>query len=106
MLWLVFTTDQTLHEITCMLDAGAAPVIEILERGSVTAVYMNHALTRLQMETVGGKRRVEAALSVAKQPVPDEESTEALKAGIAVLKADVKQMSEALAAIEEGIADA
>lgn len=89
-----------------MLDAGAAPVIEILDRGSVTAVYMNHALTRLQMETIGGNRQVEASLSVTKQPAADEESTEALKARIAELEADVRQMSEALAAIEEGITDA
>ena len=63
-LWLTFQTEQTLGELACMLDSGNAPTIEVMEGGKVTAVYMNHALNRLQMEVIGGKRKVEAAFSV------------------------------------------
>ena len=113
-LWLTFQTEQTLGDLACMLDSGNAPTIEVMEGGKVTAVYMNHALNRLQMEVIGGKRQVEATFSVTKQATPEDgidavviaAKIQDLEEEITVLKAENAALEKALTAIEEGIADA
>lgn len=113
-LWLTFQTEQTLGELACMLDSSNAPTVEVMESGKVTAIYKNHALNRLQMEVIGGKRKVEAAFSVTKQATPDDDinaeviaaKIQDLEEEITMVKAENEALEQALTAIEEGIANA
>lgn len=102
LLGMNFTTDMSLEELAVLLDAETAPEIRVLdEAGNTTAMYKNHKLTTLQLELLSGSRRVSAALQVTPLEVSGEGS-----ADVAALQAEVAELKAALAAIEEGIADA
>lgn len=102
LLGLSFQTDMTLEELAVLFDAETAPEIRVLDMaGNTTALYKNHKLTTLQMETLSGNRRVSAALQVT----PLESGGESAE-DIAAMKEEINELRAALAAIEEGIADA
>ncbi len=102
LLGMNFQTDKTLAELAVLFDAETAPEIRVLDmNGNVTAMYKNHKLTTLQLETLGGNRRVSAALQVT--PV---ESGGANAADIEAMKEQITALEAALNAIEEGIANA
>lgn len=101
LLGMNFQTDKTLADLAALFDAEAAPEISVLDMsGNVTALYKNHKLTTLQLETLGGNRRVSAALQVTPLEIGGD------TADIAALQEEVNALKAALTAIEEGIADA
>lgn len=103
LLGLNFETDRTIAELAALLDAEAAPEISVLDTsGNVTALYKNHKLTTLQIESIGGSRRVSAALQVTPLELSGSEST----ADLAAMQEEIDELRAALNAIEEGIADA
>lgn len=102
LLGMNFETDMSLEELAVLFDAETAPEIRVLDiNGNTTAMYKNHKLTTLQLETLSGRRRVSVALQVTPLEVGGEGS-----ADVAALQAEVNELKAALAAIEEGIADA
>ena len=99
-----FETDMTLGALAQLLDAQEAPQIEVLGAGgAATAIYKNHALTSLTMETIGGKRRVSAAMTATRAELAD---TETLLAQMQQMQAEWSETKTALAALEGGIAHA
>lgn len=101
LLGMNFETDKTLCELAEMFDAEAAPEIHVLDAsGKTVALYKNHKLTTLQVETIGGRRRVSASLQVT----PLEMGGESVD--IAAMQEEINELRAALNAIEEGIADA
>ncbi len=66
-------SDMTLDALAALLDPGSAPEIRVLgEDGETAAIYQNHAVTALTIETVDDARQVTATLKVA----PIEQTTE------------------------------
>ena len=136
LLGINYTTDMTLAALASMYDAQNAPEVSFLnEDGTTSAIYTNHNLVSIAMNTIGSKNVVDVVLKVS--PVELDEATvlnekiaaqaeeiEALKAQLAdaqarvtvieespdtdtsALEARVADTEEALAAIEEGIANA
>lgn len=102
LLGMNFETNMSLDELAALFDAETAPEIRVLDAaGNTTAMYKNRKLTTLQLETISGTRRVSIALQVTPLEVSGEGS-----ADVAALQAEVNELKAALAAIEEGIADA
>ncbi len=59
-------SDMALDALAALLDPGSAPNIRVLgEDGMTMAIYGNHAVTALTIETVGDARQVTATLRVA-----------------------------------------
>lgn len=136
LLGINYTTDMTLAALASMYDAQNAPEVSFLnEDGTTSAIYTNHNLVSIAMNTIGSKNVVDVVLKVS--PVELDEATvlnekiaaqaeeiEALKAQLSdaqarvtvieetpdtdtsALEARVADTEEALAAIEEGIANA
>ena len=136
LLGINYTTDMTLAALASMYDAQNAPEVYFLnEDGTTSAIYTNHNLVSIAMNTIGSKNSVDVVLKVS--PVELDEATvlnekiaaqaeeiKALKAQLSdtadrvtaieetpatdtsVLEARVADTEEALAAIEEGIANA
>lgn len=106
-----FETDMTLEELTGVFSAENATEIKLLDSaGLATKIFFNDRLSSLQLETIGEKRKVSAAFIVTPIAVDDTSELKTkvatLEKELAAVKADNETMSEALAAIEEGIADA
>lgn len=106
-----FATSMTLEELAALFSAEHATEIRMLDStGATNKLFYNEKLTSLQVETVSAARHVSAAFLVTAVPV--DEDTElvakvaALETELAAVKADNEAMSEALEAIEEGIANA
>ena len=136
LLGINYTTDMTLAALASMYNVQNAPEVSFLnEDGTTSAIYTNHNLVSIAMNTVGSKNVVDVVLKVS--PVELDEATvlnekivaqaeeiEALKAQLAdtqdrvtvieetpatdtsALETRVADTEEALAAIEEGIANA
>lgn len=136
LLGINYTTDMTLAALASMYDVQNAPEVSFLnEDGTTSAIYTNHNLVSIAMNTIGSKNVVDVVLKVS--PVELDEATvlnekiaaqaeeiEALKAQLSdaqarvtvieetpdtdtsALEARVADTEEALAAIEEGIANA
>lgn len=150
LLGINYTTDMTLAALASMYDVQNAPEVSFLnEDGTTSAIYTNHNLVSIAMNTVGSKNVVDVVLKVS--PIELDEATvlnekiaaqaeeiEALKAQLAdtqnrvttveadvvdtadrvtvieetpvtdasALESRVADTEEALAAIEEGIANA
>lgn len=107
-----FHTDLTLDELADVFSAENAAQITLLDsNGNATKIFFNDKLTSLQIETLGGKRGVSAAFLVTPVDVPNvdselKEKVATLEKELAVVKAENQTMNDALAAIEEGIANA
>ena len=107
-----FQTDMTLEELAVLFGAENAKQITMLDsKGNATKIFYNDKLTSLQIETLGGKRGVSAAFMVTPVDVPGGDSAlaekvEALEKELAAVKEENEAMGAALAAIEEGIANA
>ena len=107
-----FHTDLTLDELADVFSAENAAQITLLDsNGNATKIFFNDKLTSLQIETLGGKRGVSAAFLVTPVDVSSvdnelKEKVAALEKELAVVKAENQAMNDALAAIEEGIANA
>ena len=136
LLGINYTTDMTLTALASMYNVQNAPEVSFLnEDGTTSAIYTNHNLVSIAMNTIGSKNVVDVVLKVS--PVELDEATvlnekiaaqaeeiEALKAQLSdaqarvtvieetpatdtsALEARVADTEEALAAIEEGIANA
>ena len=136
LLGINYTTDMTLTALASMYNVQNAPEVSFLnEDGTTSAIYTNHNLVSIAMNTVGSKNVVDVVLKVS--PVELDEATvlnekiaaqaeeiKALKAQLSdaqarvtvieetpatdtsALEARVADTEEALAAIEEGIANA
>lgn len=136
LLGINYTTDMTLAALASMYNVQNAPEVSFLnENGTTSAIYTNHNLVSIAMNTVGSKNVVDVVLKVS--PVELDEATvlnekiaaqaeeiKALKAQLSdaqarvtaieetpdidtsALEARVADTEEALAAIEEGIANA
>lgn len=107
-----FQTDLTIEELADVFSAENATQIRMLDdAGNVTKLFYNDKLTSLQVENVSGKRGVSVAFLVTPVDVTGDntelaEKVAALEDELTTLKAENQTMSEALAAIEEGIANA
>lgn len=107
-----FHTGLTLNELADVFSAENAAQITLLDsNGNATKIFFNDKLTSLQIETLGGKRGVSAAFLVTPVDVPNvdselKEKVATLEKELAVVKAENQTMNDALAAIEEGIANA
>lgn len=136
LLGINYTTDMTLAALASMYDAQNAPEVSFLnEDGTTSAIYTNHNLVSIAMSTIGSKNVVDVVLKVSpveldKATVLNEkiaaqaEEIKVLKAQLSdaqarvtvieetpvtdasALEARVADTEEALAAIEEGIANA
>ena len=150
LLGINYTTNMTLAGLASMYDVQNAPEVSFLnEDGTTSAIYTNHNLVSIAMNTVGSKNVVDVVLKVSpieldeatvlnEKIAAQEEEIEALKAQLAdtqnrvttvetdvtdtadrvtaieetpdtdtsALEARVADTEEALAAIEEGIANA
>ena len=107
-----FHTDLTLDELADVFSAENAAQITLLDsNGNATKIFFNDKLTSLQIETLSGKRGVSAAFLVTPVDVPSVDSelkkkVAALEEELAVVRDENQIMTNALAAIEEGIANA
>lgn len=136
LLGINYTTDMTLAALASMYDAQNAPEVSFLnEDGTTSAIYTNHNLVSIAISAVGNSNMVDVVLKVSPVELDEAtalnekiaaqaEEIEALKAQLAdtadrvtvieatpatntsVLEARVADTEEALAAIEEGIANA
>ena len=136
LLGINYTTDMTLAALASMYDAQNAPEVSFLnEDGTTSAIYTNHNLVSIAMSIIGSKNVVDVVLKVSPVELDEAtvlnekiaaqaEEIEALKAQLAdtqdrvnvigetpvtdtsALEARVADTEEALAAIEEGIANA
>ena len=136
LLGINYTTDMTLAALASMYDAQNAPEVSFLnEDGTTSAIYTNHNLVSIAMSTIGSKNVVDVVLKVSPVELDEAtvlnekiaaqaEEIEARKAQLAdtqdrvtvieetpatdtsALEARVTDTEEALAAIEEGIANA
>lgn len=136
LLGINYTTDMTLAALASMYDAQNAPEVSFLnEDGTTSAIYTNHNLVSIAMNTIGSKNVVDVVLKVSPVELDEAavlnekiaaqaEEIEALKAQLSdaqarvtaieetpaadtsALEARVADTEEALAAIEEGIANA
>ena len=136
LLGINYTTDMSLAALASMYDVQNAPEVSFLNEDDTTsAIYTNHNLVSIAMNTVGSKNVVDVVLKVS--PVELDEATvlnekiaaqaeeiEALKAQLAdtqdrvtvieetpvtdtsALEARVADTEAALAAIEEGVTNA
>ena len=136
LLGINYTTDMSLTALASMYDAQNAPEVYFLNEDDTTsAIYTNHHLVSIAMSTIGSKNVVDVVLKVSPVKLDEAtalnekiaaqaEEIEALKAQLSdaqarvtvieetpatdtsVLEARVADTEEALAAIEEGIANA
>ena len=136
LLGINYTTDMSLTALASMYDAQNAPEVYFLNEDDTTsAIYTNHHLVSIAMSTIGGKNVVDVVLKVSPVELDEAtvlnekiaaqaEEIKALKAQLAdaqtrvtvieetpdtdtsALEARVADTEEALAAIEEGIANA
>lgn len=136
LLGINYTTDMTLAVLASMYDVQNAPEVSFLnEDGTTSAIYTNHNLVSIAMSTIGSKNVVDVVLKVSpieldeaavlnEKIAAQAEEIEALKAQLSdaqarvtvieetpatdtsALEARVVDTEEALAAIEEGIANA
>lgn len=136
LLGINYTTDMTLAALASMYDVRNAPEVSFLnEEGTTSAIYTNHNLVSIAMSTIGSKNVVDVVLKVSPVELDEAtvlnekiaaqtEEIEALKAQLSdaqarvtaieetpvtdtsALEARVADTEEALAAIEEGIANA
>ena len=136
LLGINYTTDMTLAALASMYDVQNAPEVSFLnEDGTTSAIYTNHNLVSIAMSTIGSKNVVDVVLKVSPVELDEAtvlnekiaaqaEEIEALKAQLSdaqarvtaieeapatdtsALEARVADTEEALAAIEEGIANA
>ena len=136
LLGINYTTDMTLAALASMYDAQNAPEVSFLnEDGTTSAIYTNHNLVSIAMNTIGSKNVVDVVLKVSPVELDEAavlnekiaaqaEEIGALKAQLSdaqarvtvieetpvtdtsALEARVADTEEALAAIEEGIANA
>ena len=136
LLGINYTTGMTLAALASMYDAQNAPEVSFLnEDGTTSAIYTNHNLVSIAMSTIGSKNVVDVVLKVSPVELDEAtvlnekiaaqtEEIEALKAQLSdaqarvtvieetpvtdtsALEARVADTEEALAAIEEGIANA
>ena len=136
LLGINYTTDMTLAALASMYNVQNAPEVSFLnEDGTTSAIYTNHNLVSIAMSTIGSKNVVDVVLKVSPVELDEAtvlnekiaaqaEEIEALKAQLSdaqarvtvieetpatdtsALEARVADTEEALAAIEEGIANA
>ena len=136
LLGINYTTDMTLTALASMYNVQNAPEVSFLnEDGTTSAIYTNHNLVSIAMSTIGSKNVVDVVLKVSPVELDEAtvlnekiaaqaEEIEALKAQLSdaqarvtvieetpaadtsALEARVADTEEALAAIEEGIANA
>ena len=136
LLGINYTTDMTLAALASMYDAQNAPEVSFLnEDGTTSAIYTNHNLVSIAMSAIGSKNVVDVVLKVSPVELDEAtvlnekiaaqaEEIKALKAQLSdaqarvivieetpaadtsALEARVADTEEALAAIEEGIANA
>ena len=136
LLGISYTTDMSLTALPSMYDVQNAPEVSFLnEDGTTSAIYTNHNLVSIAMSTIGSKNVVDVVLKVSPVELDEAtvlnekiaaqaEEIEALKAQLSdaqarvtaieeapatdtsALEARVADTEEALAAIEEGIANA
>lgn len=136
LLGINYTTDMTLAALASMYDAQNTPEVSFLnEDGTTSAIYINHNLVSIAMSTIGSKNVVDVVLKVSPVELDEStvlnekiaaqaEEIKTLKAQLSdaqarvtvieetpatdtsALEARVADTEEALAAIEEGIANA
>lgn len=93
---------MTLTKLAEMLSGN--PVIELVENGSVRAIYQGVQLSTLTMETIGGALTV--TVMMAAKPIEsedDDEDSSDLAAQIEEVRALAQTAVDAVTAIEEGM---
>lgn len=100
LLGMDFVSDMALEDLCCLFDTKE-DVYVLDARDAVTAVYKNHALTTIQIEVIGGKRRVSVVLQVAMGTGGADVS--GLQAQVDQQAEQIAELSGALEAMEKGI---
>lgn len=100
LLGMDFVGDMVLEDLCCLFDTKE-DVYVLDAKGTVTAVYKNHALTTIQIEVIGGKRRVSVVLQVAMGTGGADVS--GLQAQVDQQAEQIAELSGALEAMEKGI---
>ena len=110
LLGINYTTDMTLAALASMYDAQNAPEVSFLnEDGTTSAIYTNHNLVSIAMNTIGSKNVVDGVLKVS--PVELDEATvlnekiAAQAEEIEVLKAQLSDAQARVATVETNVAD-
>lgn len=93
---------MTLTKLAEMLSGE--PVIELVENGSVRAIYQGVQLSTLTMETIGGALTVTVMMAAKPiEPTDDDEDSSDLAAQIEEVRTLAQTAVDAVTAIEEGM---
>lgn len=110
LLGINYTTDMTLAELASIYNVQNAPEVSFLNEDDTTsAIYTNHNLVSIAMNTVGNKNVVDVVLKVS--PVELDEATtlnEKITAQaneINTLKTQLAEAQTRVAAVETDVAD-
>ena len=97
LLGINYTTDMTLAALASMYNVQNAPEVSFLNEDNTTsAIYTNHNLVSVAMNTIGGKNVVDVVLKVS--PVELDEFT--------VLNEKIAAQAEEIEALKVQLADA
>lgn len=110
LLGINYATNMTLVELASMYSAQNAPEVSFLnEDGTTSAIYTNHNLVSIAINTVGSENIVDVVLKVS--PVELDEATmlnekiAAQTQEIEALKAQLAEAQTRVAAVETNVAD-
>lgn len=97
LLGINYATNMTLAALASMYNAQNAPEVSFLNEDNTTsAIYTNHNLVSVAMNTIGGKNVVDVVLKVS--PVELDEAT--------VLNEKIAAQAEEIEALKAQLADA
>lgn len=97
LLGINYATNMTLTELASMYSVQNAPEISFLnEDGTTSAIYTNHNLVSIAMNTVGSKNIVDVVLKVS--PIELDDAT--------ILNEKIAAQTEEIEALKVQLADA
>ena len=110
LLGINYATNMTLVELASMYSAQNAPEVSFLnEDGTTSAIYTNHNLVSIAMNTIGSKNIVDVVLKVSPVKLDDatilNDKIAAQTEEIEALKVQLADAQARVATVETNIAD-